>query len=39
VSPYFVATDVYVNDTKIRVEKAGNFEYGRFRVDRDGNVY
>ena len=39
VSPHFVATDIYVNDTKIRVEKGGAFEYGRFRVDRNGNVY
>jgi len=31
--------DIYVNDTRIRVEKAGNYEYGRFNVDTNGRVY
>ena len=39
VSPYYLATDIYVNDTRIRVEKAGNYEYGRFKVDTNGRVY
>jgi|SRR5687768_3576616 len=39
VSPYSVATDIYVNDTKVKVEKAGNFETARFRVDQNGRVY
>ena len=39
VSPYFVATDIYVNGTAVSVERAGNYEYGRFRVDEAGRVY
>ena len=39
VSPYYVATDIYVNETRIRVETTGNFEYGHFKVGAAGNVY
>jgi hypothetical protein len=39
VSPHSVATDIYVNDIKIRVEKAGDYEYGRFTVDHNGRVH
>ena len=39
VSEYNIARDLYVNDTRIRVEQAGNYEYGHFKVDRRGRVY
>lgn len=39
VSAYSVARDIYVNGTRIRVELAGNYEYGHFKVTEDGKVY
>ena len=39
VSPYHVGTDIYVNGTLIRVRLAGNYEFGLFKVDRNGRVY
>lgn len=39
VSPFFVARNIYVNDTPIRIEVAGSEEYGRFKVGRNGRVY
>jgi hypothetical protein len=39
VSAYDIATDIYVNDTRIRAEQAGNYEHGYFKVDRRGRVY
>jgi hypothetical protein len=45
VSENFVARDILVNGTRIRVEtvksgiSAGNMEYGRFKVTEDGRVY
>jgi hypothetical protein len=39
VSPYSIATDLFVNGTEIHVEKAGDYEYGRFKVDASGRVY
>lgn len=39
VSPFEIATDIYVNSTRIRVEIAGNNEIGHFKVGADGHVY
>ena len=39
VSQFYVARDIFVNDTRIRVETAGNVEAGRFKVTPRGVVY
>jgi hypothetical protein len=39
VSSHRVAADIYVNGTLIRRVRAGDNEYGVFKVSRDGRVY
>jgi hypothetical protein len=39
VSASYVARDIFVNDTKIRVNQAGPVEVGQFRIRVDGSVY
>ena len=40
VAPYYIASDIYVNGTKIRFDTFDNgSQTGRFKIDKDGNVY
>lgn len=39
VSPYYIATDIFVNDTRLRVDQDGNYAYGVMTVDGTGAVH
>jgi hypothetical protein len=40
VSPFYVATDIYLNETRVsRIVTAGNYQYGHVKITRDGHLY